>query len=89
MRKNMIISYQFVGTDFRTYHSSFAYGTDTINNDEAATELVEVANEHAESTFGVVYCTKAKANVAITGIFPVYVEPLELPDSSDSKEGTE
>lgn len=71
MRKHLIISYEFTGKDFRNYVSSFAFSSDTVNNDELADEILEAANEHAEAIYKKEYTTR---NVAIRAIFPVEVE---------------
>ena len=68
MRKHLIISYEFTGKDFRNYVSSFAFSSDTENNDELADEILEAANEHAEAVYKKEYTTR---NVAIRAIFPV------------------
>ena len=71
MRKHLIISYEFMGKDFRIYCSSFAFSSDAENNDELADEILEAANEHAEAVYKKEYTTR---NVAIRAIFPVEVE---------------
>ena len=71
MRKHLIISYEFIGNDFRNYTSSFAFSSDATNNDELANEILEAANEHAEAIYKKVYTAR---NVAIRAIFPVEVE---------------
>ena len=71
MRKHLIISYEFTGKDFRNYVSSFAFSSDAVNNDELADEILEAANEHAETIYKKEYTTR---NVAIRAIFPVEVE---------------
>ena len=71
MRKHLIISYEFVGKDFRNYVSSFAFSSDVENNDELADEILEAANEHAEAIYKKECTTR---NVAIRAIFPVEVE---------------
>ena len=75
MRKHLIISYEFVGKDytgkdFRNYVSSFAFSSDTENNDELADEILEAANEHAETTHKKKCTTR---NVAIRAIFTIEV----------------
>jgi len=70
MRKHLIITYEFTGKDFRNYVSSFAFSSDTENNDELADEILEAANEHAEATYKKEYTTR---NVAIQAIFTVEV----------------
>ena len=71
MRKHLIISYEFTGKDFRNYVSSFAFSSDAANNDELANEILEAANEHAETIYKKEYTAR---NVAIRAIFPVEVE---------------
>lgn len=71
MRKYLIISYEFVGKDFRTYSSSFAFNSDVNFNDELADEIIEAANEHAEAVYTKEYTLR---NVAIKGIFPIDIE---------------
>ena len=71
MRKHLIISYEFTGNDFRNYVSSFAFSSDTENNDELADKILEAANEHAETIYKKEYTAR---NVAIRAIFPVEVE---------------
>ena len=68
MRKHLIISYEFTGKDFRNYVSSFAFSSDTENNDELADEILEAANEHASVISNKEYTTR---NVAIKAIFPL------------------
>ena len=70
MRKHLIISYEFTGKDFRNYVSSFAFSSDATNNDELANEILEAANEHAETIYKKEYTAR---NVAIRTIFPVVV----------------
>ena len=70
MRKHLIITYEFTGKDFRNYVSSFAFSSDTENNDELADEILEAANEHAEATYKKEYTTR---NVAIRAIFTIEV----------------
>ena len=70
MRKHLIISYEFTGKDFRNYVSSFAFSSDTENSDELADEILEAANEHAETIYKKEYTTR---NVAIRAIFPIEV----------------
>ena len=72
MRKHLIISYEFTGKDFRNYVSSFAFSSDTENSDELADEILEAANEHAETIYKKEYITTR--NVAIRAIFPIEVE---------------
>ena len=62
----MIIVYEFVGKDFRTYTSSFSFSTDTKNGDELSDEIIETANEHAKASYKE-ECTDH--NVAIQDIF--------------------
>ena len=81
MRKHLIISYEFTGKDFRNYVSSFAFSSDTENNDELADEILEAANEHAEATYKKEYTTR---NVAIRAIFPVEVEVAHNRRSTDA-----
>ena len=71
MRKHLIITYEFTGKDFRNYVSSFAFSSDVENNDELADEILEAANEHAETIYKKEYTAR---NVAIRTIFPVEVE---------------
>ena len=71
MRKHLIISYEFTGKDFRNYVSSLAFSSDVENNDELADEILEAANEHAETIYKKEYIAR---NVAIRAIFPVEVE---------------
>lgn len=59
-----------MGRDFRNYVSSFAFSSDAENNDELADEILEAANEHAETTYKREYITR---NVAIQAIFPIEV----------------
>ena len=70
MRKHLIISYEFTGKDFRNYVSSFAFSSDTENGDELADEILEEANEHAETTYKKECTTR---NVAIRAIFTIEV----------------
>ena len=70
MRKHLIITYEFTGKDFRNYASSFAFGSDAENNDELADEILEAANEHAETAYKKEYTTR---NVAIRAIFTIEV----------------
>ena len=70
MRKHLIISYEFTGKDFRYYVSSFAFSADVENDDELADEILEAANEHAETTYKREYITR---NVAIRAIFTIEV----------------
>ena len=70
MRKHLIISYEFTGKDFRNYVSSFAFSSDTENNDELADEILEAANEHAETTHKKKHTTR---NVPIRAIFTIKV----------------
>ena len=81
MRKHLIISYEFTGKDFRNYVSSFAFSSDTENNDELADEILEAANEHAETTHKRTYTTR---NVAIKAIFPIEVEVAHNRRSTDA-----
>ena len=66
MRNHLIISYAFVGKDFRTYTSSFSFSTDTKNGDELSDEIIETANEHAKASYKEEYTDH---NVAIQNIF--------------------
>ena len=71
MRKHLIITYESTGKDFRNYVSSCAFSSDVENNDELADEILEAANEHAETIYKKEYTAR---NVAIRAIFPVEVE---------------
>ena len=68
MRKHSIISYEFMGKDFRIYCSSFAFSSDVENGDEFADEILEAANEHAGCSFKRVI---GNSNVCITNIFQI------------------
>ena len=81
MRKHLIISYEFMGKDFRIYCSSFAFSSDVENNDELADEILEAANEHASVIYNKEYTTR---NVAIKAIFPIEVEVAHNRRSTDA-----
>ena len=81
MRKHLIISYEFTGKDFRNYVSSFAFSSDAENNDELADEILEAANEHAETIYKKEYATR---NVAIRAIFTIEVEVAHNRRSTDA-----
>ena len=81
MRQHFIVSYEFIGKDFRTYCSSFIYGFDgDLDNGELATDIIDMANEHAEASYKKVY---ELHNVCIKTIIPI---DMGIKEHSDKQE---
>ena len=87
MRQHLIVSYEFVGKDFRRQCSSFVYGFDKdMYDEELASDILEEANIHAEKAFKGVYNFH---NVCINKVIPIYYGKQETIDEEQEKENND